>query len=543
MGDSASQRPLKVLLTTQRIKAEGYQIDFSHGIGYLTSVIRKAGHVVKVLECDATVIDTYSIKKVLKEEDCDLIGVGGISSTFPAVDWMIKYIRSVRDTPIVLGGGLLTSNPSVVFDCLRPDYGVIGEGEITIVELLNGFNGSATVPGLMIDGALPEPRKPIQDLDSLPWPAWDDFDMEGIIERSKDGAGGRRRLSILTSRSCPFLCSFCFHTVGNTYRRRSPGSVVAEMKELIRRYDAECFRFSDELFAFDSKWVSELCKLILAENLNVSWACAGKPGYVPEESLDLMKAAGCEYVGCGFETGSDKILKSMNKKTTVETARNAVKSYRKAGIDISGAFMVGDPLETPETIQETVDFIIEMKLPIVWMGFMTPYPGTKIYRDCLRQKLITDEIGWLRAIGNTTTLRINMTTMPDEELLSLHDQALDKISDALGLNPYGLSDKAKNRFLEKTSIIKGRIFVTPIGEHTRRALPYIGCRIDGFLDADKVRVKRRFEGLPVYLRTAENIKRLRPDWILVTAAINLRDIIVSDLIKCGVEENKIISLI
>lgn len=536
---------MKVLLTTQRIECEGQQIDFSHGIGYLTSVLRQAGHEVKVLECDATVTDTNSIKKVLKEEDCDLIGLGGISSTFPAVEWMMKYIRSVRSTPIVLGGGLLTSNSRAVFDHLRPDYGVLGEGEATIVELLDRLNGSTSscIPGLMVDNSLPEPRKPIMDLDSIPWPAWDDFDIEGIIERSKYLVNGRRRLSVLASRSCPFACSFCFHTLGNIYRRRSPSSVVAEMSYLIHRYKAEYFRFSDELFAYDSDWISKLCQLMIDEKLGINWECAGKPGYVPEKSLALMKEAGCEHVGCGFESGSDTILKSMKKKTTVRGARKAIKAYRKAGIDISGAFMVGDPLETPETIQETVDFIIEMELPIAWMGFMTPYPGTEIYQYCLEKGLITDEIEWLRTIGNSTTLRINMTCLSDSELITLQSEAIDQIRDVLNLNAYNIPDKVKAGFLEKTSMLSGKVFVTPVGEHTRTVLPYAYCKIQGFFDGDKTRVRRSFEGKPVYLRTKENIEKLKPDWILVTAAVNLKDIIINDLIKYGFDRERIISLL
>ena len=523
---------MRILLTTQRIECESNQIDFSHGIGYLTAVLREAGHKVKVLEADATVTDVDSIKKVLREEDCDLIGIGGISSAFPAIEWMVEYVRKVRDTPIVLGGGVLTSNPNVIFDYLKPDYGIIGEGELAVVAIANG-----TAEGLI--------KFPvIKDLDSLPYPAWDDFDIEGIIERSRPIAEGRRRLSILSSRSCPFLCSFCFHTTGNTYRRRSPRSVVNEMKELINRYGAEHFRFADELFAWDEKWVTQFCRMVIDENVKATWECAGKPGYVPVKALPLMKEAGCESAGLGFETGSDIILKSMKKKTTIAGAKKAIQQYRDAGIYVNGSFMCGDPMETPETIQETADFIIEMKLDhVVWMGFMTPYPGSEIYRKCLERGLITDEIKWLHEIGNSTALRLNLTSMEDNELIRLRNKAIDDIREALHLNPYDISDEAKTAFMKATTGLTGRVFVTPVGEHTRISMHLIRCCISGFLDSDKIRSERKFNGYPVYMRTPENIVKLEPDWVLLTAKLNLRDIIKDDLIKCGVDENKIISLI
>ena len=300
----------------------------------------------------------------------------------------------------------------------------------------------------------------------------------------------------------------------------------------------------------------------------------------------------------GFETGSDKILKSMRKKSTVKKAKETINMYREAGIGVSGGFMIGDPLETEQTWRQTINFIKEMELLVIWTGYVTSYPGTQLYKLAIKKGLITDEIQFHRDIANTTTLRINFTNIPDEELIKMRDEGMDEIRKHLleisrkdfktGLkadsgrsvmtfhchncgtlftsvvqtsslrwndvvcsnclyqflvDPYiipHIREKIEP-FAEKVAGLKGRVFVTPIGEHTRIAMKYFGLKPEGILDADRIRAEAKFEGFPCYHRTPEVVKELNPDYVVITAELVLRSVIVNDLLRCGVPEDKIIA--
>lgn len=525
---------MKILLIPQRLELATAAIDFNHGFGYLCSVLRKEGHSVNILDTDPSLIDREGIKKRIREEDCDVIGIGGLCVGFNSIEWMMEYIREERpEIPIILGGGIMTASPELIFNHLLPDFGVIGEGEETIVDLvwcLEEYGNPEAVKGIMYHKNGPfftDPRPPIEDLNSLPWPTWDDFDVESIIQRAHPDY---RRFSILASRSCPFSCTFCFHTMGNKYRRRSPLSVVTEMKELISRYDIDYFRFSDDLFAYQEKWITEFSKMVIRAKLNIRWECNGKPGYTCESALPLMKESGCINVGHGFETGSDKILKSMNKKATIKGAKETIGMYRKAGIGVSGAFIIGDPQETRETFRETVDFIKETNLYVTWMGYMTPFPGSQIYRDAVKKGLITDEIQFHRDVWNTQSLMINFTDIPDDELIKMKEDGIDEIRKHLGL------DNTE----EIPMIDLGRVLVTPTGEVARRILKRLDLDIIGFLDGDRSKAKRDFQGYQVFHRSREVIEELKPDYIVVVASLGLRGVIVKDLVGCGFPERKIV---
>ena len=597
---------MKILLCTQRVECDGQQIDFSQGIGYMTPVLRQNGFEVQVLETDASAIDCDGIKKVLKESDYDVVGLGGLSAAFNSVEWMMEYVREERpEAYIILGGGLVTAAPELIFSHLMPDFGVIGEGERTIVELmhcLEGMTNPEIINGLVFNkitgSEMTEPRAPIMDLDALPYPSWDDFDIERMIQNASYAVRGKRRMAVLAGRSCPFLCSFCFHTVGNKYRKRSPENVIGEMKELVRRCRIDHFSFSDELFVYNEKWITDFCEMLIDEGLDITWESTGKPGFINLDILDLMKESGCVFVSNGFESGSDKILKSMRKKTTVKKAKETIRMYRQAGIAISGGIIVGDPVETKQTWRQTINFIKEMELLVIWTGYVTPYPGTYLYKLALKRGLITDEIQFHRDIANTTTLRINFTKIPDEELIKMRDDGMDEIRKHLleisrkdfktGLkvdsgrsimsfhchncgtlftsvvqtsslrwndvvcsnclyqflvDPYiipHIREKIEP-FAEKVAGLKGRVFVTPIGEHTRIAMKYFGLKPEGILDADRIRAQAKFEGFQCYHRTPEVVKELNPDYVVVTSELVLRNVIINDLLRCGISEDKIIA--
>ena len=217
---------MRVLLILPRYDLAVASASINFGMAYICSVLRRAGHKVEILDTDPIHIDMQGIEKRIREAECDVIGLGGLSAVFNFIEWAVSFIRKTRpNIPIILGGGIFSAAPELIFNHLKPDYGVIGEGEETIVELIDYIDNEFTegdiskVDGIMHVGGKTARRKPIMDLDTLPWPAWDDFGIEEIIQGTssiftEDKDKGRRRMQILSSRSCPFLCFILFPSYG-----------------------------------------------------------------------------------------------------------------------------------------------------------------------------------------------------------------------------------------------------------------------------------------------------------------------------------------
>jgi len=359
------------------------------------------------------------------------------------------------------------------------------------------------------------------------------------------------------------------------------------------------------MFATNQKWLEEFCSKLIDKNINIHWECNGRIGATCIEALPLMKEAGCVNIGHGFESGSNKMLKSMNKQATVEQAKETIEAVRDARLETSGAFIIGSPGETSETIQETVDFIKETELPVAWFGFMTPYPGTQIYKDSIQKGLITDEIDFHRKVWNTQNLLINLTDMTDKELIELKEKGIENIyyyltgltkpeiieSALIGKNSTRITIKCRNcnyvtsqtytivdmqnnvlicencyrkklvhpvhithmkkmveSFIKRMREVGNKkVLVCPVGEHTKRiiidTMPFLNNwdNVEGFLDGDTAKIKHGFMDMPVFLRTKSEIERLNPDYIVVTAHIGLKDRIVKDLLSCGYPKRQIIA--
>ena len=347
----------------------------------------------------------------------------------------------------------------------------------------------------------------------------------------------------------------------------------------------------DELFLYDLEWAEEFCKKLIIENMGVEWFCTGKVKHGTSEIYSLMKEAGCVHIFMGIDSGNDKIINEMKKGFTVADVKESVRLIREAGICASGGLIIGSPSETKETWQDSVDLIKDLEIPLTWAGFITPYPGTKIYRDAVKSGLIPDEIEFNRAAWNTTALTVNFTQMPDAELIALKEDGLDDIHHHLielshdsligtvpftktasfmalrckqcgeatvlcysgvdmqmpifscrfcnfeqFIDPYSIPHvKQKiDIFADRVADLKGRIAVTPVGEWSKRLVAYINLKdkdMVGFLDGDKGRTTHNYLGYPVFHRTKDAV--LEVDHVIVTAKQGLTTVIVQELKELG----------
>ncbi|RJR34090.1 MAG: radical SAM protein [Deltaproteobacteria bacterium] len=400
------------------------------GLASISAVLKEQGYQVDFL--NLYLYDDMSeegICKCLIKNEYDFILTGGLSAHYRCVKYCVKLARQYAPRArIVLGGGIITSQPQLMFQSLGPDFIVVGEGDVTIVELLRYLESHedlAAVDGIGFrdnhgDLVLTKPRKPIKDLDTLPWPDYEGLGIDYILENTYpshsyayDWVEHPRPYSLLASRSCPFLCTFCFHPIGNKYRQRSIPNIMAELEVAVNRYRINNIDMYDELFSFDRQRVYDLCREMkrLSESVNweIRWNCQMRVDTTDEDLIKTMKDAGCNLLLLGLESYSQVVLDSMRKKTTPQQIDNTLNLARKANLSVQGNFIFGDVAETKETANETLTYWKnnhDIFGAGVSLDFIQLYPGTKLYKHAVEKKIIKDEIDF---VENHIFDRINVT--------------------------------------------------------------------------------------------------------------------------------------
>jgi radical SAM superfamily enzyme YgiQ (UPF0313 family) len=271
------------------------------------------------------------------------------------------------------------------------DYAVAGEGEKTLTELIQALMKDSclsTVNGLSYRDNNNEiiqnpPRENIACLDDIPDPAWhllEDFPKNYNSNVFCSPAGPAA--SISTSRGCPYRCSFCDQsTFGNRPRMISATRIFNAVQYLHDRYNIRYISFCDDLFTVNRQRVMDFCDLMCSWDKSVRWSCDANILTVDDELLKSMKKAKCWCISFGLESGSEQILKSMNKHSDIKTAENAIRMTSQNGIHPKGLFILGTPLESLQTIEETKKFILSQSLSTINISKFTPYPGTELYQE------------------------------------------------------------------------------------------------------------------------------------------------------------------
>jgi radical SAM superfamily enzyme YgiQ (UPF0313 family) len=390
---------VKVFFTTAPLSFEKRYGSFSGGgstapalgILMLAAVARNEGFDCIVVPAAALALSEEELLERLAVSRPDILC---ISSTTLAIgnanSFAVKAKRLFPSLKIVVGGPHVTAAPGETMERFPVfDIAVVGEGEVTLVELLNALRqGTAlsAVKGLIYrEGSdlKSTGRQPfIHDLDSLPFPAWDL--LEQFPSRYLPAPFKVRKLpaaTLVTSRGCPNVCIFCDRSVfGFSCRFYSAEYVVRQMTDLYYRYGIREFTLEDDTFITFKKRLKEICDRLIELRLNISWTCLGRVDHVTTDNLQLMRKAGCWQISFGIESGSQEILTLINKRVTLEQIRRAVLLSKEAGLRPKGFFIIGHPGETKETIKQTVDFALELPLSDISVSLMTPFPGTELYK-------------------------------------------------------------------------------------------------------------------------------------------------------------------
>lgn len=429
---------MNILLISPSYYPQANAAYFPLGLAYISAYVKTQGHSVVGLNLNNTDITNRSIllSKALNTEKIDLVGISGLTISFNEIDKLIKEIRGIKsDILITLGGGITAVEGELMMSTLRPDYAVVGEGELIFARLLNAIENNIDtrkIAGIWCwdndhpiytgDGETPK------RLDELPLPDLDSFGIKEHIQLQ--GEHGQysnhltrldvgRSLPISASRSCPFKCTFCHHAGMGDYKKHNIVKVVDQIESYTNTYGVTGFSIYDELFSANKARVVEFCRLLKERNLNIKWFCQLRMDQIDLPMLQMMRETGCNYISFGIESGSDIVLDSMKKKITKQIIADAVKMVREAKIGIQGNFLFGDPAETEETIRESLQFQEDNQLYFCDWSAVIPYAGTPIYNYAVQNGLIEDREMFMRSLCNISGYlyksQINMTKMSDEQ--------------------------------------------------------------------------------------------------------------------------------
>lgn len=401
---------------------------FPLGIAYVSASLKAKGFLIYTLNLNN--IDG-NIKNIIEsrivEDDIDIVLTGGLSFQINAIKNIISAVKLINsDIPVIVGGGIITSAPEPAMRALEfADYGIIGEGEITNCELASALENKSdcnSVRGIIYrsgdEYVITPPRPEIVDLDSLPYPDYEGFDFSKVLSSvaSIQGINEKNAITMLSSRSCPYQCTFCFHSSGKKYRQRSLDNFFEELEYLVGKYGIKYIFVADELFAHKMERVKEFCRRI--SEYDIKWWAQFRVSDITPELVDLLKSSNCVTMGFGIESADNNILKSMKKGTTVEQIENALKLVYDAGIGIQGGFIFGDVNETIESAKNTLDWWKKNSRYCLGLNFITIYPGTPLYQYAVSKNIISDEVQFIKDACPS----INVSKMTHEERKWLAEQ-------------------------------------------------------------------------------------------------------------------------
>ncbi|MEI6632006.1 MAG: radical SAM protein [bacterium] len=359
------------------------------GLGYVAAALESSGYKIKVIDAKAEALSIDKIIKKVVEFNPAIIGLSVSTPDFYTAVSLARQIKARGDYPLVIGGRHISALPEETMEEGCFDYGVVGEGECTVVELAEAILKADTSRIQQIKGIVfrngpkitrTPPREQIEDLDTLSFPARHLFPSSEkypylFYNKSLSVT------TIITSRGCSYRCTFCDHAVfGNRVRMRSIKNVVDEVEMLVRDYGISEINIIDDIFPLRRERVEEFGRQLRERGLKIPWICSARVDSIDPDMLKIMKDAGCWMVVYGIESSSQKILDVTNKNITAQKIEQAVRWTREAGIAAAGTLVFGLPGEDRMTIRDTMAFVKRLCLDRLIFVIFLPLPGSEFYR-------------------------------------------------------------------------------------------------------------------------------------------------------------------
>ena len=369
------------------------------GLGYLAAVAKQAGHEVKIFQRLDLPNKTF-LNDIIKFKP-EVCALSVLTSTLKNSLYLSQTLKKTLGCKTIFGGPHPSGAPEVVKNsCV--DFVILGEGEQTFVELLQAIQDNKTdfktIKGLsyLYKGkvVITEPRPRILDIDSLPLPYRQGLPWKKYKRLVSTIPMRQQRFAVMvTSRGCPFNCSFCVSPLiwKQSLICRSAKKVVEEIEYLIKNYKINYIRFLDNDFMVNEKHALAVCDEIIKKKIKISWACFGSLRYVSDPLLKKMKQAGCLEIFYGIESLNQDNLNDVDKKLVFENINIGLVKTEAAGLASMGSILLGYPDDTEEAMENTERILQTMPLDILQLAFVIPYPGTVMRKQLKSRDLITED--------------------------------------------------------------------------------------------------------------------------------------------------------
>jgi anaerobic magnesium-protoporphyrin IX monomethyl ester cyclase len=430
---------------------ESYIGHFPFALSYIASILRREGIDVEIWSQDLHHWSDEKLTKYLDKEKFDIVGISMVAGYYEyrKLKSLSKAINLSKNRPVfILGGHGPAADAEFFLKKMQADIVVIGEGEETIIEIIQALNSKKSLKNIAgiayrVDKTVMvnQRRKLIADIDSIPFPAYDLFPIfyYRLLRTSSLDGNTDFRMPMLSGRGCTFECNFCFR-LDKGFRPRQPESIIEEIKFLQANYSITHIAFGDELLMSSEKRTEDLCNAFLKAKLNVSWSCNGRLNYAKAWLLRLMKRSGCTRINYGVECFDDLCLRRMNKCLTVKQIVSGVEATFASGISPILNIIFGNIGENLNTLQKGVDFLLKYSdcVEMRTIRPVTPYPGSPLFTIAVEKGLLKDtEDFYENKHINSDLLTVNFTDLSDDEFYA----ALCKANKVLIKNTYKNKEK------------------------------------------------------------------------------------------------------
>lgn len=383
------------------------------------------------------------VKDLVNKFKPDVVGITAMTTKMAASMKIAELVKECNSKCfVVMGGPHPTIAPADVLASSSVDFVCRNEGEVSFFELIDyinrvelksansfcrpefQFNSLDKIAGISFksEGKIVHNKDAgfINDLDSIPFPARDR--LMNIGKYSSEDIG-----MILTSRGCPFKCSYCYHPFqASSVKFRSIDNILGEIDEVRSKFGSYQISIKDDSFTVKRSHVTDLCEALIKNRVKINWDCTTRVNIIDDDLLKLMKAAGCNVIKIGVETGSERILKDTNKGITHDQVRRAAKLFNKHRIFWTGYFMMGLPQETKEDIIKTFEFMEEINPFYAGLGVYNPFPNTELFSLGVKMGILKEDLGFddLKHVNPIDYYFVD----PNKRVEALSKDEFDKIS-------------------------------------------------------------------------------------------------------------------
>jgi len=403
----------KILIINPVIRKEDKPRHLPHGLAILANIIKQKTKTTPIfLDINANRYTNRQVEQYIDDIKADTVLIGGLIPVYNDIIKITNYIKNTYpETNVIAGGSVAVSMPEILLDNSKIDMVCTGEGELVIMDMLKKkLNRNGIAYRENGDVMINPPRKLIKSLDTQSGlPAYDLLPMDIYLSNPCVGIG--KDIDFISSRGCPYRCTFCAQFWGHKSRYHSSEFIVKTIKYLKDTYNVNFISFQDDEFISNKNRVIEFCKLKKKEAQDILWSCTGRTNIIAndEKLLKLMIKSGCVSVSYGFESGSQEMLNRMNKMQTIKQMEKVVGLSRKYKLPIPTSFIIGMPDETKDSCKETLDFSLRNNIPLDSLMFATPYPGTEIFNFAMRTNRIGNVHEFAMNLGDARKFTINLT--------------------------------------------------------------------------------------------------------------------------------------